>query len=143
MCWAMMMDSPVRGQGSGQFVVLYSRYMKTYPVPRSPESAQNTYAQLAAQNGIPTTLVYLLANVVLWVVVYRVMRRTRDPVLKHVAVSIFALALSFWFFSLTLDLVETEISWEIFAVGIALFGLHKEEVGGEAAPRALTGDAAA
>jgi len=127
MCWAMMMDAPVRGTGSGQFVVLYDGYRKSYAVPRLPESAQNTYAQLAAQNGIPTTLVYLAANLVLWVVLWRVMRRTRDPALRHVAVSFFALAVSFWLFSLTLDLVETEISWEIFGVGVVLWGLHRRE----------------
>ena len=129
MCWAMMMDAPVRGTGSGNFVGLYERYRKSYPVPSKPESAQNTYAQLAAQNGIPTTLVYLAANLGLWVVVYRVMRGTRDPTLRHVAVSFFALAVSFWLFSLTLDLVETEISWEIFAAGIALWSLHRQDRG--------------
>ena len=128
MCWYMMMDAPIRGTGSGQFVVLYDNYRKSYPVPRLPESAQNTYAQLAAQNGIPTTLVYLAANVALWVVLYRIMRGTRDPTLRHVAVSFFALAVSFWMFSLTLDLVETEISWEIFGMGIALWRLHQKEL---------------
>jgi hypothetical protein len=127
MCYAMMLDAPVRGLGSGQFVVFYNSYKRHYPVPRLPESAQNTYAQLAAQNGIPTTLVYLAANVVLWIVLYRVMRGTRDPVLAHVAISFFALAVSFWFFSLTLDLVETEISWVIFAVGVVLWGLQRQE----------------
>ena len=126
MCWAMMMDAPVRGTGSGQFVVLYDGYRKSYAVPRLPESAQNTYAQLAAQNGIPTTLVYLAANLWLWVVLYRIMRETRDPTTRHVAVSFFALAISFWMFSLTLDLVETEISWEIFGMSIALWALHKK-----------------
>jgi O-antigen ligase len=128
MCWAMMMDAPIRGTGSGQFVVLYDNYRKSYPVPRLPESAQNTYAQLAAQNGIPATLVYLAANLMLWVVLYRVMRGTRDPTLRHVAVSFLALAVSFWMFSLTLDLVETEISWEIFGMGIALWRLHRQEL---------------
>jgi O-antigen ligase len=52
MCYAMMLDAPVRGLGSGQFVVFYNSYKRHYPVPRLPESAQNTYAQLAAQNGI-------------------------------------------------------------------------------------------
>lgn len=127
MCWAMMMDAPVRGTGSGQFVVLYDNYRKTYAVPRLPESAQNTYAQLAAQNGIPTTLVYLAANLALWVVLYRIMRGTRDPTLRHVAVSFLALAVSFWLFSLTLDLVETEISWEIFGMSIALWRIHRQE----------------
>jgi O-antigen ligase len=125
MCWAMMMDAPIRGTGSGQFVVLYDGYRKSYAVPRLPESAQNTYAQLAAQNGIPTTLVYLAANLWLWVVLYRIMRETRDPTLRHVAVSFFALAISFWMFSLTLDLVETEISWEIFGMSIALWRIHE------------------
>lgn len=127
MCYSMMLDAPVRGLGSGHFVVLYDRYKGTYQVPRQPESAQNTYAQLAAQNGIPTTLVYLAANVVLWIVLYRVMRGTRDPTMAHVAISFFALALSFWFFSLTLDLVETEISWVIFAVGVVLWGFYRQE----------------
>ena len=127
MCYEMMLDAPVRGLGSGQFVVFYNSYKRHYPVPRLPESAQNTYAQLAAQNGIPTTLVYLAANVVLWIVLYRVMRATRDPVLAHVAISFFALAVSFWFFSLTLDLVETEISWVIFAVGAVLWGLQRQD----------------
>jgi O-antigen ligase len=108
-------------------VVLYDDYRQSYPVPRLPESAQNTYAQLAAQNGIPTTLVYLAANLMLWVVIYRVMRGTRDPTLRHVAVSFFALAVSFWMFSLTLDLVETEISWEIFGMSIALWRIHRQE----------------
>jgi O-antigen ligase len=129
MCWAMMMDAPVRGTGSGQFVARYDGYRKGYPVPRLPESAQNTYAQLAAQNGIPATLVYLAANLVLWVVLYRVMRGTRDPTLRHVAVSFFALAVSFWLFSLTLDLVETEIGWEIFGVGVVLWSLYRREGG--------------
>lgn len=128
MCWHMMMDAPIRGTGSGQFVVLYDDYRRNYPVPRLPESAQNTYAQLAAQNGIPTTLVYLAANLLLWVVLYRVMRGTRDPTLRHVAVSFLALAVSFWMFSLTLDLVETEISWEIFGMSIALWRLHRQEL---------------
>ena len=44
------------------------------------------------------------------------------------AVSFFALAVSFWMFSLTLDLVETEISWEIFGMGIALWRLHRQEL---------------
>jgi O-antigen ligase len=79
---------------------------------------------LAAQNGIPTTLVYLAANLWLWVVLYRIMRETRDPTTRHVAVSFFALAISFWLFSLTLDLVETEISWEIFGMSVALWALH-------------------
>ena len=127
MCYFMMLDAPVRGVGSGQFTVLYDDYKKTYPVPRQPEYAQNTYAQLAAQNGIPTTLVYLAANFVLWSLLYRVMRGTRDPTLEHVAVSFFALALSFWFFSLTLDLVETEISWVIFAAGVVLWRLYRQE----------------
>jgi O-antigen ligase len=127
MCWNMMMDAPVRGIGSGNFVGLYDGYRKSYAVPNRPESAQNTYAQLAAQNGIPTTLVYLAANLVLWVVLYRVMRGTRDPTLRHVAVSFLALAVSFWLFSLTLDLVETEISWEIFGMGIALWALYRQE----------------
>jgi O-antigen ligase len=127
MCWAMMEDAPLRGTGSGQFVVLYDNYRKSYAVPRLPESAQNTYAQLAAQNGIPTTLVYLAANIALWVVVFRVMRQTRDPTTRHVAVSFFALAISFWMFSLTLDLVETEISWEIFAMSIALWRIHQQD----------------
>jgi O-antigen ligase len=127
MCYAMMLDAPVRGLGSGHFVVLYDNYKSTYPVPRQPESAQNTYAQLAAQNGIPATLVYLAANLVLWIVLYRVMRGTRDPTMAHVAVSFFALAVSFWLFSLTLDLVETEISWVIFAVGVVLWGFHRQE----------------
>jgi O-antigen ligase len=127
MCWAMMIDAPLTGTGSGQFVVLYDNYRKSYAVPRLPESAQNTYAQLAAQNGIPTTLVYLAANLWLWVVLYRIMRETRDPTTRHVAVSFFALAVSFWFFSLTLDLVETEISWEIFGMSIALWRIHQQD----------------
>ena len=125
MCWRMMMDAPVRGTGSGQFVVLYDNYRGTYAVPHLPESAQNTYAQLAAQNGIPTTLVYLAANLWLWVVLYRIMRETKDPTTRHVAVSLFALAVAFWLFSLTLDLVETEISWEIFGMSVALWALHR------------------
>jgi O-antigen ligase len=36
MCWAMMMDAPIRGTGSGQFVVLYDGYRQTYAVPRLP-----------------------------------------------------------------------------------------------------------
>ena len=127
MCYYMMLDAPVRGLGSGHFVVLYDAYKRTYPVPRQPEAAQNTYAQLAAQNGIPATLVYLAANVVLWIVLYRVMRGARDPVLAHLAISFFALALSFWLFSLTLDLVETEISWVIFAMGVVLSRLYRQE----------------
>jgi O-antigen ligase/polysaccharide polymerase Wzy-like membrane protein len=128
MCWAMMMDAPVRGTGSGNFIGLYEGYRKNYPVPSKPESAQNTYAQLAAQNGIPTTLVYLAANLALWVVLFRVMRGTRDPTLRHVAVAWFALAVSFWLFSLTLDLVETEISWEIFASGVAVWSFHRQDL---------------
>jgi hypothetical protein len=127
MCWAMMMDAPVRGTGSGQFTALYDSYRQSYPVPSRPESAQNTYAQLAAQNGIPTTLVYLAVNLASWVVLYRVMRGTRDPTLRHVAVSFFALAVSFWLFSLTLDLVETEISWQIFAAAVVLWSLCRQE----------------
>jgi hypothetical protein len=42
-----------------------------------------------------------------------------------VAVSFLALAVSFWLFSLTLDLVETEISWEIFGMSVALWALHR------------------
>ena len=128
MCWNMMMDAPIRGTGSGNFMGLYDGYRKSYAVPGKPESAQNTYAQLAAQNGIPTTLVYLAANLVTWVVLYRVMRQTRDPTLRHVAVSFLALAVSFWLFSLTLDLVETEISWEIFAAAVAVWNFHREEL---------------
>lgn len=127
MCWNMMEDAPLRGVGSGSFVGLYDGYRRHYPVPAEPEWAQNTYAQLAAQNGVPTTLVYLAANLVLWVVLYRVMREARDPTMRHVAVSLFALAVSFWLFSLTLDLVETEISWQIFGASVALWGLHRSE----------------
>jgi hypothetical protein len=127
MCYEMMMDAPVRGAGSGQFAPQYHRYMKTHSVPREAESAQNTYAQMAAQNGIPTTLVYLAANVILWFVLYRVFRGTRDPVLAHIAVSIFSLALSFFLFSLTLDLAETEVSWILFALGVILWRLFSKE----------------
>jgi hypothetical protein len=103
----------------------YDNYWGPIRCPASG-SRQNTYAQLAAQNGIQP-LVYLAANLVLWIVLYRVRRGTRDPALAHVAVSFFALAVSFWFFSLTLDLVETEISWVILAVGVVLWGLYRRE----------------
>jgi hypothetical protein len=127
MCYAMMMDAPVRGVGSGNFQGLYTQYMGTYVVPRYPEHAQNTYAQLAAQNGIPTTLVYLAANAVLWFVLYWAMRRTRDRKLEHVAVSFFSLSLSFWLFSLTLGLVEWEITWINFALGVVISRLVDQE----------------
>lgn len=129
MCADMTADAPFRGVGSGQFVVLYHRYADSHLVPRKePESAQNTYAQMSAQNGIPTTLVYALANLVLWALLWHVMWRTRDPILRHVTVSFFALALSFWFFSLTLDLIETEIGWILFATGVVLWRIHARDV---------------
>jgi hypothetical protein len=133
MCYDMMLDAPIRGQGSGQFAPRYRHYMQTYRVPREPESAQNTYAQLAAQDGIPTTLVYFAINAVLWIILYRVMRDVRDPSVQHMAVSFLALALSFFIFSLTLDLVETEISWLLYASGVILWRFRQEELdqGGE------------
>jgi hypothetical protein len=127
MCYKMMIDAPIRGIGTGNFQGMYTRYMDTYLVPREPESGQNTYAMMAAQNGIPTTLVYAFTNLALWFVLYRAMRGTRDRRLEHVCVSFFCLALSFWLFSLTLDLVISEISWIIFAMGVILWRITKED----------------
>jgi len=64
---AMSFDAPMLGQGTGNFAWIYPRYSNRFPDFRDSLSSERTFTtnphnivlQLATQNGIPATLIFL------------------------------------------------------------------------------------
>jgi len=80
---AMALDAPWLGQGTGNFAWVYPGYSNRFPDFRDPLSNARTFTtnphnfvlQLATQNGIPATLIFLGLLALFW---YLLLRRLWD-----------------------------------------------------------------
>ncbi len=71
---AMALDSPWLGKGTGNFYIVYPDWSNRFPDFRDPLSSDRTFTtnphnivlQLAAQNGIPATLIFLGLLLAFW-----------------------------------------------------------------------------
>ncbi len=76
---AMALDAPLLGQGTGNFAWVYPGYSNRFPDFRDPLSSERTFTtnphnivlQLATQNGIPATLIFLGLLVFFWSLLIR------------------------------------------------------------------------
>jgi len=76
---AMVLDAPILGHGTGNFAWIYPGYSNRYPDFRDTLSREHTFTtnphnvvlQLASQNGIPATLIFLGLLALFW---YRFIR---------------------------------------------------------------------
>jgi O-antigen ligase len=71
---AMTLDSPILGQGTGNFAWVYPNYSNRYPDFRDPLSSARTFTtnphnavlQIASQNGIPAMLIFMGLLLYFW-----------------------------------------------------------------------------
>ncbi len=71
---AMTLDSPILGQGTGNFAWVYPNYSNRYPDFRDPLSSARTFTtnphnvvlQIASQNGIPAMLLFMGLLLYFW-----------------------------------------------------------------------------
>lgn len=95
---AMSLDSPVLGQGTGNFAFVYPQYSNRFPDFRDPLSNDRTFTtnphnivlQLASQNGLPAMLVFVGLLFYLWLRLFKSLWRSWDGYIAMGVVAITA-----------------------------------------------------
>ncbi|MEW6220976.1 MAG: O-antigen ligase family protein [Thermodesulfobacteriota bacterium] len=128
MCWEIVKDSPVFGIGTSNFKEVYHIYADPL-VAREAQVGQNTYAQLAAENGLPCLAVYVAVYGRCGLAAWQARCRSRDRRFRHLALSLAAIILAFAIFAATLYTVASEINWMVFALGVVAWRLARDEEG--------------
>ncbi len=83
---AMALDAPVMGQGTGNFAWIYPGFSNRFPDFRDPLSSERTFTtnphnivlQIATQNGVPATLIFLSLLVFFWYLLVRNLWKSWD-----------------------------------------------------------------
>jgi len=127
MCLAMILDHPILGVGTANFLSAYNRYLDPL-VPRTPFVAHNSYAQLTAENGIPALLLYLSVFFFAGLALFTCMRRTRDSRFRHVVLCLFCVLCAYALFSGTASTISSELNWLMFAFAVVAWKLYSTEI---------------
>jgi O-antigen ligase len=126
MCWEMVKEHPLVGVGTAQFMADYHNYVSPL-VPREPLVAQNTYAQMAAENGLPALFVYLVIYGLAGYYLAVAARRARDPVIRYVSLCLLGTLAAFVFFAGTLNTVSSEINWMVLALTCTVWRIAQQD----------------
>ncbi len=125
----MIKDHPILGSGTGQFLSNYNRYLVP-TVPRSREWPENSYLQAWLENGIFSLISYIGLYFFSVFNLIRIMRQTKDPYMKSVAIGFLSIISGLAFFAMTANVLEIETYWMVFAFSVVVFNLHKSDVRG-------------
>lgn len=123
----MIEDHPFVGIGTGNFPRVYNRYSVTVPeVPRKAYWTHNSFLQTWAENGVLAFIVYTGLYAIAALTMFRLIRTTTDPELRHLAVLLLSAVAGYFFFAGTSNVLENENYWIVFALVTAVSSLERE-----------------
>ena len=96
--------------------------------PRNPENSANTYAQLAAEAGIPALFLYMGFFCLVLLFLVKVTLLGDDPEVRHLATCLLAALSAFFVFAVTAHALYNEVTWTLLGLAMSL-GLSAREAG--------------
>ena len=122
MAFSMIKEHPFFGIGTGNFPGEYNRHISgVATVPREPHWTHNSFLQMWAENGIFGFFVYVAMYVVSAMMMWMVIRKSRDPTTRALGVLLLAVLIAYFFFAGTSNIIENENYWIVFAFSYVVY----------------------
>lgn len=119
-CWNMIKAHPWLGIGTGNFAVVYFEYVNIDSV-KDALLPSMSFMQAWAESGVFGLLIYCSLFVAILWILYRTWQHTRMSSEKDLAAILLGLVVGLAVWAGTINVLENELYWLVFALAIVLY----------------------